>query len=300
MMYKVQKVTNAPKQFISWLNRLSLFALALLSLLAVLLIQPGYANDLSGMAQVNHYSWLPNPTIGIISAAVGLGSLIVCVPWKKIQNNREDFLDQFLDDVSLWLFFSLGIALLPLAVESLKTENCHFRQFLGSPDILIVITALVGASVGDLVIVGRKEQLSHWYTCVVGSGMLCAMFAGHLYGQISNHLCSDIANNAIGNWSIGVFAFSCIYTLLAKAIGATVDLEDAAASDNGTGPNNNGANSNNNGTGPNNNGTGSLTINPQGASANAPTATAQPQPPEEAAPDSRIIPPKNGQKANQG
>ena len=56
-------------------------------------------------------------------------------------------------ELLLWTLFSLGVALLPLLVDGILNQSLPGSMF-ASRDLLIVSTALLGASMGELISLG--------------------------------------------------------------------------------------------------------------------------------------------------
>lgn len=248
-------MANISRKFISVAARVPFLALSIFTFLLVFLLGPVYGNTGSEAAATDN-STLMIVFFDIVIYVVFFASLVfisiwcfhrINVAWKDTSSRIN-----FCRDLILWGVFSLGIAISPLlALGIVKAESSSpsivFFNVFTSPASLLVSIALLGANIGELIVLKRDEKISlNMFTLLLGIGILALLFSVQLFESI-NYLAN---NNTLPTdypplvrWcSLGIFVFSCFHSVTSKAIGATLELADPAgveASD--TGSNYNGA-----------------------------------------------------------
>ena len=198
-------------------------ALAMLGLLGLLSVsaRPGYALLPHTLDLQQTATALPS------TGRMLLGFVLICVLLSLFIGLNSHSLRALVDnpevrsalgtELLLWTLFSLGVALLPLLVDGILNQSLPGSMF-ASRDLLIVSTALLGASMGELISLGYHKPIHlNWYIFWLGMGVLLITLASQLYGSTSPDKLA--ASASISQWAFWIFWFSIVHAAMAKTIG---------------------------------------------------------------------------------
>ncbi len=199
---------------------LALVMLAMLGLLSVS-ARPGYALLPHALDLQQTATALPS------TGRIILGFVLICVLLSLFTGLNSHSLRALINnpevrsalgtELLLWTLFSLGVALLPLLVDGILNQSLPGSMF-ASRDLLIVSTALLGASMGELISLGYHKPIHlNWYIFWLGMGVLFITLASQLYGSTSPDKLA--ASASISQWAFWIFWFSIVHAAMAKTIG---------------------------------------------------------------------------------